>query len=40
MTKLVKPNNKGYVDLMVGYQAPSGEDEDEMGPPVRYYFGD
>jgi len=31
-----------YVDLMVSYQkknaAPTDDDQDEMGPPVRYYF--
>ena len=35
--KLIKPAaGKKYVDLVVSY---SGSEEDEMGPPVRYFFG-
>lgn len=36
MLKYVKPSeDKNYVDLIVSYE---GNEEDEMGPPVRYYF--
>ncbi len=36
MLKYVKPSGeKPYVDLIVSYE---GNEEDEMGPPVRYYF--
>lgn len=35
----MKPNSKGYVDLVVGYMSAGDSEEDEMGPPVRYWFG-
>ena len=36
MLKYVKPSNdKSYIDLIVSYE---GNEEDEMGPPVRYYY--
>ena len=36
MLKFLKPSSeKPYVDLVVSYD---GNEEDEMGPPVRYYF--
>ena len=36
MTKLLKPSpGKQYVDLVVSY---TGAEDDEMGPPVRYFF--
>lgn len=38
MLKLIKPaGDKQYVDLIVSYSSPDGEDE--MGPPVRYFLG-
>jgi len=43
MLKYIKvPDDKPYVDLVVSYDkvnvSEAGEDAEEMGPPVRYYF--
>ena len=38
MLKLLKGSaDREYVDLVVSYAGGAG-DEDELGPPVRYYF--
>ena len=39
MMKLIRPPaGMPYVDLAVAYMVPNTSGEDEMGPPVRYYF--
>ena len=43
MLKYIKvPVDKPYVDLVVSYEklsvSDAGEDAEEMGPPVRYYY--
>jgi len=43
MLKYIKvPDDKLYVDLVVSYEktnvSDAGEDTEEMGPPVRYYY--
>jgi len=43
MLKYIKAAaDKPYVDLVVSYEKQSvsntGEDAEEMGPPVRYYY--
>lgn len=35
MTKLMKAGERKYVDLVVSFAGP---DDDEMGPPIRYFF--